>query len=112
MNPQQVIDQIAAKLSVPATLIWSVLTRQAYVEGVQGIILFAVFAAGIWWVLRPWFNYCRKNEVDEMWIAWGVVAVLGGIGTLIGFFAMVDGVGYFWNPQYFALHEILKALSK
>lgn len=112
MNPQQIIDQIAEKLSVPAALIWSVLTRQAYIEAVQDVLLLAALAAAGWWGLRPWFRYLWKMDAEELWIPWGIVAVLWGIAMVVMTVGAIEGLGYLFNPQYFALHEILSALKK
>lgn len=106
-----VIDHLADKLSVPAGQVWQILLLQAKVEFWQSLIAavvailvtFAYVRYALPRIVRAW------QKLDNMAI--GVGGLLGGV--FLALFDILIGVqfytaiGYFINPQYYALHSIL-----
>lgn len=108
----QVIDALANKLQVPATVIWQTLVLQGRIELIKAtlyVVVLAVVGAG----LNHWRVSLmdRDSEWDEdWWIPFGM-AVTGWTGaTIAAVVYLVDALGWLLNPNYFAIDQILSAL--
>ncbi len=114
--PQQVsevLDVLAEKFGTTAAHLWEVLVRQAYVEGGLGVLaalFFSILSAYALKVLLP--RAIAANE-KARWPDAFTQGLVYGAALLSGLvaFACVLKIGYFLNPEYFALQEILKAVG-
>lgn len=122
MNEKQIemitdyLDKIGEKLGVGANTIWPWLVKQQYVSAIMSIILFGLFwGAGVWickmWNSK-WTKYYKTNDVDAL----HVVHVFFTIGVTIG---MMFSLGAFlaeffdiFNPQYWALRDLLQIVRQ
>jgi hypothetical protein len=111
-----VIDNIASKLSVPATKLFEVLARQSFAEGVADLLTAGIFGliliAGIKIALR---NF-RVGVADDwsdgstgFWCGLGTVASIAVLIPLVIYTR--NGVMEIMNPQYYAVRFILEALT-
>ena len=118
------LDAIAAKLGVTVEMMWDIMTRQGMIQGIYGIIYVALGIVGFFMALklsaesgfairdadRNW----REDGADSKFIG-GVFALLGSIAALIfSLVLLAQGFGdtkYFFNPEFYALSEILKSIQ-
>lgn len=112
-----VLSQLAEKLGTTTEYLWSVLIKQAPISAlttlfqmvlfvVVGIILFKIHK---WLCQTPEGNYnSRYDDYEELAV---IPMLLAGIGYIIVmiilFFCISDVVNGFFNPEYWALKEIL-----
>lgn len=113
------IDAIAVKLGVASEYVYGILVKQAVVSGIVNAtvltllpILFAV--ATIFCSKKvDWKADDPKNDLEE---AFGITTILLGIGFLIMFIIFVlfapNQYIKIFNPEYFALKEILDTIKK
>lgn len=107
------INTLAQHLAVPAQMLWATLLRQAYIEGAQRLVFLALLVPAIW-LLNKWrlSILAQKSYADDgEWIAFGFASIGAAIALLFAIVNAINGVGYLFNPQYFALQEILDALK-
>lgn len=105
----QLVEQLAAKLGVAVDLIWDALLRQALIAGIGDLIWIAVLSVGIFWIVR-WGKWIAnvKNRVDEIaWLPFGLVATAACIALVATICCLPMTLAAFFNPNYWALHEIL-----
>lgn len=122
MNEQltKLLTDLAEKLGTTAEHLWSVLIRQAYISGTAGIVITVILIASlIGWLkfilkkMRPDSRGCREwdygnNSKEWSWMAWGASVTLSLMviacqyGDILGLF----------NPEFWALQQILKSVSK
>jgi hypothetical protein len=108
------LDALADKLGTTAAYLWSVLVKQAWLNGIDDLM-----AVGFLTVLAiTFFRYSNKCFVkakkgdDSYYVGAYIlrVAMFIAIGIAIACFS--DGIQHFINPAYFALHEVLETLEK
>lgn len=109
-NPQavnDVIDHLAAKLSVPTAHLWEVLIRQQRIDVIQCVVFLALFGVGV----RVWFRaFWGKKRSDDQLLGMIFSGGFLGILSIIGIIWTFTAVGELLNPEYYALKEILSAL--
>lgn len=116
----QRVDQLAAKLGVTAEHLWEVLLRQARVELYSACLWAAVIFAAIVALscLLPRLNRNRTKENEKGYHRSDGPAVLfyGNI-CLVAFLLIIllnvvtTAITLAANPEYWALHQILKTLG-
>lgn len=111
----QRLDALAAKLGVTATHLWAVLVRQAYVEFATSVafaVIIAIATYGFVRVVRHGIAQEWYDDYDGLpQIFTGIVGIVLGVCWLVALVGVVQGIGYLINPEYFALHEVIKALG-
>lgn len=123
MNYEQIIDKLAAKLSVPAAHLWEILVRQARIEAALSAfwIIFGVVAVITFLRIRvrmvAWAEEKDENGYavrDDEFVMAGYW-VCGGIATAVCLIVALSNVGplvsYLFNPDYYALQQIIGALK-
>ena len=110
----QVIDALAAKLAVPASQLWAVLIRQVPVEVGKDVVWLLVCAVAIYGCIRVWRFLAAAGtyRYDEAKMGMVLVSVVVAIAVTLSLYSAITDIGYLFNPQYFALNEILSALKK
>jgi len=110
------LDALAAKLSTTADQLWTVLIRQAQIEGVLFAciaLVLAAIAVGFWRIGHPklmsgWRNgsqYHRDGWEFGLTAGWTISAVCAAVAIVCAFRAAL----YCLNPSFYALRLILSA---
>lgn len=109
------VFKLAEKLGTTAAYLWSVLYKQALIEGIESIAA-GLFAAILIIIAYKYGNDCFKkaeeDEDEEYYVRAYLLRMLGLIFAGVSLTFFVAGIEHFLNPGYFALHEVLDALSK
>jgi hypothetical protein len=111
MNPETLsaLTSLALKLGTTTEHLWGVLVSQAPISSTVGTVLLLLwFAACVYAVKRS----AAVNQNDDMKIP----AVMGaGVFALLFFITFVSSVSNiaagFFNPEYWALHEVLSSIK-
>jgi hypothetical protein len=113
MNEQlsNVLVQLAQKLSTTTEHLWGVIITQAKIDGIMfsiASVVLLVFLYGMY-KLGKKAALCEGYNDDLLWIPVTV-------GTLAGSFLFLlcvsKALTAILNPEYYALHEVLSALTK
>lgn len=119
MNDKTVLllSTLAEKLGVTAEFLWAALLRQAPVTGTVDLVLMVTMVA-LWaiWVRKAYREHVRYNTEGERdgwgrdtlafaWLSVGLLflLVLCFVGSLLSL-----AIAAFFNPEYWALRQILK----
>lgn len=112
------LEQLATKLGTTAEYLWKVLVAQARVSAVTALVVFAltIFYAILVWrthmkLSKPIGKYDSLYEKNEgnisAMILMVVILAAMFIWSLFGISDMING---FFNPEYWALKEVLKSI--
>ena len=101
------LEKLAEKLGTNLDLLWETVVRQQIFEGyweigISGLFLFLFIGACFL------FRYGFKEEDDDICTA-GVV--IGTLTLIIMLFVAYQGTGRLYNPEYFALKEIMRWIN-
>ena len=111
MNDQttKLIETLAAKLGTTADHLWSVLVTQARLSATIDLSGIVICYALLFISLM--FGWWRSRDGDDFWGFINIILVLGFvILSLITLTQASNIAAGFYNPEYLALREILKAL--
>lgn len=103
------LDALAAKLGVASAHLWEVLTRQARIEAIED-----VFWALMWLTISVFLGFVskilffKKEQPD----AGLVVAIVSLVCFVAACGCISNTPGMFFNPEYWALKQILDTLKK
>jgi hypothetical protein len=106
------VDKLAAKLSVPAAHLWSVLVRQARVDTISAgiwcviaVVLVAYLATRGQRRLRAWIEEGGTwSERGIAWVPFGIVTTVAVATFAINLPTFVSGL---LNPDFVALNYII-----
>ena len=105
---------LADKLGVATDVLWAALIRQAAIDGtvmlVQCLLFLVAFGVYVRWIIRdPGDIDYDARDVRQ------AVIIIGGITSVIGLalviLAINDIIAAFLNPEYWALHKVMKLLQ-
>ena len=111
-NTLLMLQTLATKLGTTVDFLWAVLIKQAPIDGALYLLLLA-FLGAIGYGLFRWAKYSIKNDIDEIvWLPYGIASVL-----YIGVVIITIGYGPtafsgFFNPDYWALKQIIGTVRK
>ncbi len=122
MNDQttKLVEQLAQKLGTTAEYLWAVLLKQAPISAATDLIyLILVIIGGVLlYKLHKYLSeeggeyknsiYCDKEELVV--IPMVLVTFLWGVIAIVCFFCIGNIINGFFNPEYWALKEILSQL--
>jgi ABC-type proline/glycine betaine transport system permease subunit len=120
MNTEQIaplLEKLANKLGTTADHLWGVMIVQARIDGYVTLAQIAIMVVATFFYVKG-LKYFLKNaeEMHEGAFAASVICVV--IGAIIGiivwlttFFNLNLLIASFFNPEYYALHEIMQALK-
>ena len=101
------LDLLATKLGVAVEHLWAVLVRQGTVEGAIGAFA-AILGGVICLVSVKNFRVAYQEYEEDVWVVgWAFLAFVSFIGFAVG----VVRAKYLFNPEYFALQEVLRLLK-
>lgn len=111
-----VIDNLANKLQVPAHELWNILIAQAKVVVITEIFAFLVCLVPIIaTIILINFKYKEWKKDNEEWrktffltIIWGSIVIF--FSLMIITYVVKMTLTCFYNPAYFALHQITSLL--
>ena len=109
-----VLEKMAEKLGVTVEYLWSILIKQAPLSGITDIIQYILLGIVTWVFVKVSFKVHHKIEKED----WDGVAYIPlwviGVGILIlwitAFFCFPNTIWAFFNPEYWALKEILGSI--
>lgn len=121
MNEQTaaLLNNLATKLGTTSEYLWSVLIRQAFIDGCVTLAQYAV-------LLLAWFaaykllkngkkilEYADNHDLEGPLVIGGILSAIAlAICSVIAFCYLSIAFSAFFNPEYWALHEILSALPR
>lgn len=114
-----IIEQLAAKLGVAAEHLWGVLVKQAYVDGISGMIwsgvwLLAAIISAVFCRLS-YKNATKDGEELDLEEAAGALTGFAAFFTVafIVIFAVVftGGIKLLINPEYKAFMDIIRQVK-
>lgn len=105
------IDAIASNLGVATEYVFTILVRQQFAEGISGVlIMLALVTVGsiiMVKIHKKDKKYWDSDVVVLLWIA-TIVFALAIIGAA---FALQNDIMKIVNPEYYAIKEILDAIT-
>ena len=124
MNEQttKLIADLASKLGTTTEYLWGVLIKQALYSAITdlGFVIFTAIYGYVLYRIYKWLcqpmtdnkTYTRFDEYEEsatmpMFLGFGLFLIFI-IANIINFPDIIAGL---FNPEYWALHEILKQLK-
>lgn len=114
MNEQtaKLIQDLAAKLGTTAEHLWGVLVRQAPLSAAIDLIQLVVIWVIAFGLLKRAAVAWKKSETEDNEVEVGAYSLFAGLAVVAGiavFLACPHGiVSGFFNPEYWALKQILK----
>lgn len=111
------LDALAAKLGTTGAYLWSVLVRQAYLQGVvdliEAIICFVVCVVCVYFFKKFLPKTMETSFNDGFYfLSVMVAAITFCFSLLLGISLLSDSIMELNNPAYYALHEVLQTLGK
>lgn len=101
------LRDMAVTLGTTTEYLWAALLRQAPITGtlhaVLTVICLAVFSYSVYHTTKTWAEYNNLRLVD-------VVAIISGIGSVVGVCTLNSTLAALFNPEYWALMQILGKL--
>lgn len=118
-NTQQLLQQLANKMGTTVQYLWSVLIKQARVSAITDLITLSITILLAYAIFRIHLklsftkgtsSHCKYDDNE----AYGIIMLVGTITIaamlLIHLCFMGDTINGFFNPEYWALKEILDSL--
>lgn len=122
-NTAKLLEQLAQKLGTTTEYLWRVLLKQAPISATTTLLqifLILLFGWGLWKIHKRLLKKSGDGNYSEnLYEEWGMVAmfpmILGalifGIMLMISLFSISDVVNGYFNPEYWALKEVLNSLK-
>jgi hypothetical protein len=108
------LDALADKLGTTAAYLWSVLLKQARLDGIESLIavgFLTALAVTAYKYGNKCFVYAEETD-DDFYVGGYTLRVVMFLCLGIACWYLSDAVEHFLNPSYFALHEVLETLGK
>lgn len=121
-NTTKLLEQLAQKLGTTTEYLWRVLLKQAPISATTTLIqifLILLFAWGLWKIHKRLMKKkddgkYSENLYEEWEIGAMVPMILGAlifsIMLVISLFSISDVINGYFNPEYWALKEVLNSL--
>lgn len=118
----KLIEQIAAKLGTTSEYLWGVLVKQAPIQStitLFQIVLVCVFGC-ILFQTHKWlsqekdyggFNESGYERFHGSEVVMGFALVILVVLSLVSFFCIGDVFNGYFNPEYWALQQILNSIK-
>ena len=111
----ELIEKLAQKLGVTAEYLWSALLRQAVISGIFDLVFFGLEIVCIFLLIKWWKRTNKKVEKGDWeetaYVPLVTATVIVGVMFLISLACLSLTFAAFYNPEYWALHEILSAIK-
>lgn len=106
------LDAIAATLNTTAAHLWDVLVRQARLEGIEDSALLALLLVGAYWLYRWTRSILNTDDDSEFNPIWLLICLLWIVCVALTLMCIYSIPLELFNPEYYALRELLHALGK
>lgn len=115
----ELLNALAIKLGTTAEHLWGILVKQAFLDGVVSCFQYAALLAA-WYVtyrvLKNWnviFESAAKNDLERPLVFVGLVLFPALVIYSVSAFCYLSVFfSAFFNPEYWALHQVLNAVHK
>jgi hypothetical protein len=114
-----ILEKLAAKLGVASEILWAAMLRQAPIDAAVGLVFSGIVFIATWLVYRWGVLIYKRTTLTGpdrwdagIWLIFGIVAGIMSLFVLGAFIAMPMVIAGFFNPEYWALHELLSAIKK
>lgn len=110
----KILNQLSDKFGTTSAHLWQVLLRQAYIDGIEalaGVIFTTVIMIGVLVKLKSSYRVYdnQYDDFSEEHIPLIIISCVTVLAFSITLFAAGSvALECFLNPEYYALHEILK----
>lgn len=113
-----VLEKLATKLGITVEYLWTVLVRQAYMEGIVYLVWFFVLILFSLIGIPKSIKWVKGLPQDETF-GYDVQYIFAMVGLAVLFAIVIfsipsmfsDGIQRLLNPEYFALEKILNVLK-
>jgi len=114
----KILTALADKFGTTVNHLYSIMIRQAYIEGFESLLMLLIAI-----IISIVFYRCLKSDYKKQSKSWceswpdyfeentgtSVITILVAIICIVAVIAgIVNGINCFFNPEYYALHQILK----
>jgi len=108
----KILNELADKLGVTVNHLFAIMIKQSYITGIECFIGIIPLSLMLWLFIKI-FNKERGEDTITYFLednyGWVMIGFIVGSVSLIGItFCLIDGTNALLNPEYFALHQILK----
>ena len=113
-NTTQLIEQLAQKLGTTAEYLWSVLLKQAPISAITDLALFclSLIVGFVLYRLHKYFTRTEEYDNNEFTTILMIgLFVFWGVFLLICVFSFQNIITGLYNPEYWALKEVLKSIN-
>jgi hypothetical protein len=115
----QYIDQIAKSLGVASEYVFETLVRQKYVEGwvLSIVLIIGVLALSLLtfkfarYTINNWNDLCEKDIEFIFLLTLSIFGILNLVFVLATILSLPDKILQIFNPEYYALKEILEVFQ-
>lgn len=123
MNDQAVklIEELAKSLGTTSKYLWSILLKQAPISGAIDFLIFGCLSLGVYIIWRIHLilmstpedsHNSYYEEYEYAGIIMVVFCAIYMIFWIISLISTINSITCFVNPEYWALEQILNAVSK
>ena len=111
-NTLLILQTLATKLGTTVDFLWATLIKQAPIDGAFYLLLLA-FLGAIGYGLFRWAKYNLQSNIDEIvWVPYGVATIFYLIAAIIALGYGPVAFSGFFNPDYWALKQIIGTVRK
>jgi len=128
MNNQtsELLNQLATKLGTTTQYLWSVLLKQAPISALTTLMYLVIIIVGgfILYGANKRFSKqhkdttrdyerttCDYEEHEHLGVVMVISLIIWAIAFLVVFLSLSDIINGFFNPEYWALHQILSSVK-
>lgn len=111
------LQELASQIGTTVDFIWPILVRQAYIEGIVGIILYIFLAVGIFvyvkiMIVKVWHNIDTSDWYeDEKKAGIIILGVMLAVLFIIAILTFSFTISSLVNPEYHAIRTILDSVK-
>jgi uncharacterized protein involved in cysteine biosynthesis len=117
MNPEieNILSTLATKLQTTTEHLWDVLVVQARIEALTSFVIMCLWAAitiTTFKVVKKKSSQLRENMDEELaYLIWVLWLLYAGFVAMYVSSSITNVVAALFNPEYWALKEILNAIG-
>jgi amino acid transporter len=113
-NTRKLIESLAQKLGTTSELLWSVLLKQAKIQAITTLFqigLIIVFGLILYHLHIKFLNEYRYEEHDSIGIIMTTALAFFAVLFFAAFFSIDSVINGFFNPEYWALDQVLRSIK-
>ena len=110
---ESTLNQAIEYIRTIAPAVWAILIKQVYSNAITNLIGGVVFIV-VTVALLQGIRYCIKRHEEDSYSGWemGVLFLSMGVfvTSLISFFALINTFQYLYNPEFYAIQQIIRTV--